>query len=540
MKIGVIIQAQLELNPNLRNKELFEKINGTTILEHTLNQALKCNVDKVIVFSSKGNIECENLSLIKSENIKVYKNNGKNFLEQFKNIAKEQGLDVIVRIIGNNPLILSEIVDKSVKEHIENKYEYSYYKGFPVGIRPSEIISIESLDNICLENMPQEYARYISTSLLNNDKINSNCFKVEEEYFNYSKVDFSFLNSKINKIKNVLELGVSFENIKKIFRAVPSTIRHIEITNICNIHCIMCSRSGELSENIKACKGYMKLANFKTIINKFEHIDELTLLGGEPLLHPEIKEIIKYCREKEIKVNLITNGIILNRDLSEFLIKNIHSIRFSIDGPNKEIYELIRRGSDFDKLIKNIKEFIDIYNKSKDKRIKKIGVNSVYMNQNYEYMKDVVILTKSLNIEELSFNPYCNPSFITDEKILEEFNIEDFDKLDSIFEELRIEAKNLNMNVKIDEYDSSWIHNWNQCEYIESFYITWDGYITPCCAIDRKEMYNFGNILENDIDSLYNSDKWYNFRNCLICNDAHEVCKKNCYYYYKNSIKNKV
>ncbi len=56
MKIGVIIQAQLELNPNLRNKELFEKINGTTILEHTLNQALKCNVDKVIVFSSKGNI----------------------------------------------------------------------------------------------------------------------------------------------------------------------------------------------------------------------------------------------------------------------------------------------------------------------------------------------------------------------------------------------------------------------------------------------------------------------------------------------------
>lgn len=540
MKSGIIIQAQLELNPNLRNDELFQKINGVTILEHTIKQALKCNVDKVIVFSSNGNMECENLSLIKSKNIKVYKNNGKSFLEQFKDIAKEQELDVIVRIIGNNPLILWEIINKSVKEHIDNKYDYSYYKGFPVGIRPSEIISINLLNKFHLEDMPNEYARYISTSLLNNGDINSNCFKAEEEYFNYSKVDFSFVNSKINKIKDVLDLGVSFENIRKLFRPVPSTIRHIEVTNICNIHCIMCSRSGELSEKNKAFKGYMKLDDFKTIIDKFEHIDELTLLGGEPLLHPEIKEIIKYCRQKEIKVNLITNGIILNKDLSGFLIENIHSIRFSIDGPTKEIYEFIRRGSDFDKLIKNIKEFMELYNTSKNKKMKKIGVNSVYMNQNYKYMKDMIKLTKSLSIEELSFNPYCNPSFVTDKKTLDEFNIKDFEELNSIFEEMRIEAKNLNMNVKIDEYDSSWIHKWNQCEYMESFYITWNGYITPCCAIDRKEIYTFGSILENDIDSLYNSDKWYNFRNSLICNDAHEVCKKNCYYYYNNSIKNLV
>lgn len=535
MKSIIIIQAQLELDTNLQDKELFIEIYKKTILQYTIEKSQLCNVDKVVLFCSKANkkyIEDNNLDI----KIDIYEDNETGFLNQFYNIAKKENADFIIRVIGNNPMIVPDIVNASLKEHITFKCDYTYFKGYPVGIRPSEIISINCLkENI---TSGKEYARYISTSLMNNKKIKTNCFKLLEEYVGYDKVDFSFSYNKMENIKRVLlnSNEVKFSYIKKYFKPIPNTIKHIEITNLCNINCIMCSRSGELAKlDKKICqKGFMSINNFKKILDKFEVVDELTLLGGEPLLNPNIVDIIEYCVKRRIKVNLITNGLLLNRELSEFLVKNLYSIRFSIDGHNKEVYETIRKNANYKVLIDNINEFMNIYFKQNNGLLKKIGINYVYMKQNYRYMSEMIKLCKKLNIKEISFNPYCNPSFITDKKTIDEFNINNMEELKNISIQVSEQAQKFNINAKVDEYDSAWIRQWNQCEYIESFYITWDGYITPCCAIDKKELFNFGNLLKSSLEELYNSDKWVNFRDSLIKNNPCEVCKKNCFYYYGN------
>ena len=81
---------------------------------------------------------------------------------------------------------------------------------------------------------------------------------------------------------------------------------YIEITNRCNLSCPFCPQS----LRAKAC---MAPATFTAIIARVrEHTDHLCLhVLGEPLLHPELAEILALCQRHGLKVNLTTNGTLL-------------------------------------------------------------------------------------------------------------------------------------------------------------------------------------------------------------------------------------
>ena len=81
---------------------------------------------------------------------------------------------------------------------------------------------------------------------------------------------------------------------------------YLEITNRCNLSCSFCLRS-------ERAKSFMHPEDFRAILDKIEaHTDHLALhVMGEPLLHPELGEILALCQEHTLKVNLTTNGTLL-------------------------------------------------------------------------------------------------------------------------------------------------------------------------------------------------------------------------------------
>lgn len=80
-----------------------------------------------------------------------------------------------------------------------------------------------------------------------------------------------------------------------------------EIIQACPNNCLFCSSCASIDKDKK-----IELDLFKKTIDyliDLGGIEEISISGGEPFLHPDLFEMIKYCKEKRIRVVLFTSGI---------------------------------------------------------------------------------------------------------------------------------------------------------------------------------------------------------------------------------------
>ncbi len=142
----------------------------------------------------------------------------------------------------------------------------------------------------------------------------------------------------------------------------PATL-DIELTNNCNLDCLMCSRS-----LMKRKTGYMDVSLLRKIVEELKSHPPKSIglhLFGESLMHPDLIRMIRLIKENvsDVKLLLSTNAYFLNRDVSrEIIDSGLDRIRFSLDGIDGSTYEKIRKGSDFERVVNNIKGFIDVRN----------------------------------------------------------------------------------------------------------------------------------------------------------------------------------
>ena len=175
------------------------------------------------------------------------------------------------------------------------------------------------------------------------------------------------------------------------------TLMELELSNQCNLECIMCS--GKLSSGIR--KNRDKLPplpmiyddSFVEQLREFiPHLEELRFNGGEPLAQKIVFDIcdIVSVLKPELKINIATNGTVYNQPVKNLLEKcNIH-LNISIDSLVKEKYESIRINGDFNLLMDNVKKFHK-YLKMDNKNEFSIMVNP--MRNNWEEMPNYVEFT---------------------------------------------------------------------------------------------------------------------------------------------------
>ena len=88
----------------------------------------------------------------------------------------------------------------------------------------------------------------------------------------------------------------------------------IETTSRCNLSCTLCPNKDLDGEQ----KGDMDLDLYKKIIDEAkDFVYEVNLFHrGEPLLHPDIIDMIEYAKKSGLKTRIHTNGVLLNEELS--------------------------------------------------------------------------------------------------------------------------------------------------------------------------------------------------------------------------------
>ena len=134
----------------------------------------------------------------------------------------------------------------------------------------------------------------------------------------------------------------------------------IEISSVCNMKCPMCyTITSEFKLNIK--RKFMELGLFKKIIDECSRYKIYSIrlsFRGEPFIHKDVIEMIKYAKDKGIKeVSSLTNNLALTPELFEKAMKvGLDWLTISFDGLD-DTYELIRYPAKFQESYEKIKEY---------------------------------------------------------------------------------------------------------------------------------------------------------------------------------------
>ena len=137
---------------------------------------------------------------------------------------------------------------------------------------------------------------------------------------------------------------------------------YYDLTTKCNLRCTHCytesgcNRKGELSidEINKWADELISLGVFKVSIG-----------GGEPLIHPEVEQVFRAFRSRDISVSVSTNGLLLKQKnwAEKFHDIGMRTISISLEGGQKDTYESVRGKGTWNKFIENLKYFSATYKK---------------------------------------------------------------------------------------------------------------------------------------------------------------------------------
>lgn len=135
---------------------------------------------------------------------------------------------------------------------------------------------------------------------------------------------------------------------------------NVELTSRCNLACGMCFKSFPDSSQYRS--GELSLAQINAIADEAREIsvDSLWLSGGEPLMHPDVKQALRLLgKAAPVDYWMVTNGQLLEKDVArELVASGLTWVSISIDANSTNSYRRIR-GASFDRLLRNIDGFLD-------------------------------------------------------------------------------------------------------------------------------------------------------------------------------------
>jgi len=130
-------------------------------------------------------------------------------------------------------------------------------------------------------------------------------------------------------------------------------VLYIEPTNACNCNCRICPR-----QNMTRPVGMMDLNLYRRIVDSAASMgpSELHLFNfGEPMLHPELEEMVRYGTQNKLKVRFQTNGLLVEEErILRLLEAGLGYIGVSVNGLTAQEYETIRPGHSFQRLLGNL------------------------------------------------------------------------------------------------------------------------------------------------------------------------------------------
>lgn len=135
----------------------------------------------------------------------------------------------------------------------------------------------------------------------------------------------------------------------------------IEITQRCNLYCRHCYEGS--SKNVEISD--MTMQDFETAVKALHSIGikRIQLVGGEPLVHPQIAEMIKIAKDTFDFVEVYTNGTLLTDEMLKLITDRKVALAFSLYAADSAVHDYVTctKGS-YNLTIDSIQKALDLGN----------------------------------------------------------------------------------------------------------------------------------------------------------------------------------
>lgn len=308
----------------------------------------------------------------------------------------------------------------------------------------------------------------------------------------------------------------------------PQMIEMEVVQGICPLRCIQCELTYWKEKPLQA-----SFEQFKYVMDQFPVLRWAGNNGlGDPFTNPEYHKMVKYLDDKQVPQEIyLTSYLLEQADMERFVdYKSFLFTKFSFDGATKETYEKCRVGSDFDKVVKNIKALHN-FKRAKGRHWPKIEFHYLLMKQNIHEAEMFIDFVNGLDIE-------C--SGIMYSRLLHTYpEIKDVytDVPADLGSKLVEKGKQVGIPVYFNGDTLEKKPPAYNCSQWTMPYIFPDGTVIPCCNPNEANMRSWqrensmGNVFETPFRDIWDGSKYKALRQSLKLGnpaDYSSVCKKLC------------
>ncbi len=300
----------------------------------------------------------------------------------------------------------------------------------------------------------------------------------------------------------------------------------IENTTFCNLKCLMCERTYWNEKSFS-----LSFDQFKSIVDQFPRLKWIGLTGiGESYVNKDFVKMLRYCKdERNLIVEIYDVFYFVDERKSEELIDlGVEQIYCSMDAATRETYDKIRVGSDFDRVVSNVRRFTQI-KRRKGKFFPVLDFHFIVNKINYHEIIPYIHLISDI----------APGSKIQFTRLLHRYPEIDHLYVDvprQVIDQSFAEAGRLgvqifwNQNAQLNKPSMQNCITW----YMPFIFVT--GEVIPCCSgneanqRERQKALSLGNIFEQSFDDIWRGEKYKTLRRKIRNGKVADPCSDCCLY----------
>jgi len=335
-----------------------------------------------------------------------------------------------------------------------------------------------------------------------------------------------------------MDKELTLETVKRFYTLKSHKIYSLPIVILmphsrCNCRCVMC--------DIWKGNNNVNQLEEKDIADLLDSLKELktkmvVMSGGEALMHPNFFKLCRIIKSQEIKITLLSTGLLLKKYASE-IINLTDEVIVSLDG-SREVHDKIRNiPNAYDKLNDGVKEL------KKLNRKYRVTARCVIQKENFRDFANIVDAAKEIGFDQISFlaadvttDAFNRPDLWDNQKINEvKLSVDELDDFYNVIESLMVtHSKEFEKRFitesphKIRRFYHYYAAYHNKSKFPEincnapwvSAVIEADGSVRPCFFHQIV-----GDIRKDSLAELINSEKSISFRKNLNVK-TNPICEK--------------